>query len=157
MNYIKICQNITKKRKKKINNSKANSHRNKKNQTYLIFSLENSNGRKSPKKEEIFSSNTSNTIYNKYNLNSINNTNNETNNNKNIIMMNHSIDKNIKTSNKINVKIVNNLSKQNSDISIIHSQNKAKSILYQRKDGTKIIVVNLIKKITIFYQTQSLI
>jgi len=126
------------KKEEKINNSKANSHRNKKNQTYLIFSLENSNGRKSPKKDEIFSSNTSNTIYNKYNLNSISNTNNETNNNnKNIIMMNHSIDKNIKSSNKINVKIVNNLSKQNSDISIIHSQNKAKSILYQKKRWNK--------------------
>ena len=122
----------------KINNSKANSHRNKKNQTYLIFNLENSNGRKSPKKEEIFSSNTSNTIYNKYNLNSINNINiNELNNNKNIIIMNHSIDKNIKNNNKINVKIVNNLSKQNSDISIIHSQNKAKSILYQKKRWNK--------------------
>ena len=43
--------------------------------------------------------------------------------------MNHSIDKSLKNSNKINVKIVNNLSKQNSDISIINSQNKAKSIL----------------------------
>ena len=122
------------KRDEKINNSKANSHRNKKNQTYLIFNLENSNGRKSPKKDEIFSSNTSNTIYNKYNLNSINNIN-ESNNNKNIIIMNHSIDKNIKNSNKINVKIVNNLSKQNSDISIIH--NKAKSILYQKKRWNK--------------------
>ena len=122
------------KRDEKINNSKANSHRNKKNQTYLIFNLENSNGRKSPKKDEILSSNTSNTIYNKYNLNSINNIN-ESNNNKNIIIMNHSIDKNIKNSNKINVKIVNNLSKQNSDISIIH--NKAKSILYQKKRWNK--------------------
>ena len=125
-----------KKKDEKINNSKANSHRNKKNQTYLIFNLENSNGRKSPKKEEIFSSNTSNTIYNKYNLSSINNIN-ETSNNKNIIIMNHSIDKNIKNSNKINVKIVNNLSKQNSDISIIHSQNKSKSILYQKKRWNK--------------------
>ena len=127
-----------KKKDEKINNSKANSHRNKKNQTYLIFNLENSNGRKSPKKEEIFSSNTSNTIYNKYNLNSINNINiNDSNNNKNIIIMNHSIDKSLKNSNKINVKIVNNLSKQNSDISIINSQNKAKSILYQKKRWNK--------------------
>ena len=127
-----------KKKDEKINNSKANSHRNKKNQTYLMFNLENSNGRKSPKKEEIFSSNTSNTIYNKYNLNSINNINiNDSNNNKNIIIMNHSIDKSLKNSNKINVKIVNNLSKQNSDISIINSQNKAKSILYQKKRWNK--------------------
>jgi hypothetical protein len=130
-----------KKKEEKINNSKANSHRNKKNQTYLIFNLENSNGRKSPKKEEIFSSNTSNTIYNKYNLSSINNNINinESSNNKNIIIMNHSIDKNNKShnSNKINVKTVNNLSKQNSDISIIHSQNKSKSILYQKKRWNK--------------------
>ena len=123
------------KKEEKINNSKANSHRNKKNQTYLIFNLENSNGRKSPKKEEIFSSNTSNTIYNKYDLNSINNKK-DAPNNKNIIIMNHSIDKNLKN-NKINVKIVNNLSKQNSDISIIHNQNKAKSILYQKKRWNK--------------------
>ena len=54
-----------KKKDEKINNSKANSHRNKKNQTYLMFNLENSNERKTQKKEEIFSSNTSNTIYNK--------------------------------------------------------------------------------------------
>ena len=124
------------KKEEKINNSKANSHRNKKNQTYLIFNLENSNGRKSPKKEGIFSSNTSNTIFNKYNLNSINNINNESSN-KNIIIMNRSIDKNLKNNNKINVKIVNNLSKQNSDISIIHSQNKAKSLLYQKKRWNK--------------------
>ena len=124
------------KKTEKVNNSKANSHRNKKNQTYLIFHLENSNGRKSPKNEEIFSSNTSNTIYSKYNLNSINNINeSNNNNNKNIIIMKHSIDKSIKNSNKINVKIVNNLSKQNSDISIIH--NKAKSILYQKKRWNK--------------------
>ena len=85
---------------KEENSSKANSHRNKKNKTYLIFNLENSNGRKSIKKDEIFSSNTSNTINNKYNLNinlkslnnismnkidnlNLNDNNEETNNNNN--------------------------------------------------------------------------
>ena len=58
------------------NNSKANSHRNKKNRTYLIFNIDIiNNRRKSIKKGEIFSSNTSNTICNKINLNSLNNIN----------------------------------------------------------------------------------
>ena len=71
MNYSKyknllneLQKNLSKHFHQKDENSsssKANSHRNKKNKTYLIFNLENSNGRKSIKKDEIFSSNTSNT------------------------------------------------------------------------------------------------
>ena len=130
---------------KEENSSKANSHRNKKNKTYLIFNLENSNGRKSIKKDEIFSSNTSNTINNKYNLNinlkslnnismnkidnlNLNDNNEETNNNnnntnnKNIIMINRSIDNNLNLNKKIDVKMTNFLTKQNSDINLLHEQ-----------------------------------
>ena len=122
---------------KEENSSKANSHRNKKNKTYLIFNLENSNGRKSIKKDEIFSSNTSNTINNKYVLKSLNNIsinkiddnindNNEETNNKNIIMINRSIDNNLNK--RIDVKITNCLTKQNSDIDLLHEQDIANKI-----------------------------
>ena len=144
MNYSKyknllneLQKNLSKHfHQKDENNSKANSHRNKKNKTYLIFNLENSNGRKSikkgeifSKKGEIFSSNTTNTINNKYNLKSLNNisTNkidnlNENNEdiNKNIIMINRSIDNNLNKN--TDEKITNYLTKQNSDINLLHEQ-----------------------------------
>ena len=137
MNYSKyknllneLQKNLSKHfHQKDENNSKANSHRNKKNKTYLIFNLENSNGRKSIKKGEIFSSNTTNTINNKYNLKSLNNisTNkidnlNENNEdiNKNIIMINRSIDNNLNKN--TDEKITNYLTKQNSDINLLHEQ-----------------------------------
>lgn len=157
MNYSKyknilneLKKNLSKHLKKEENISKANSHRNKKNQTYLIFNLENNNGRKSIKKGEIFSSNTSNTISNKYNLNSqknlkeINkigdlndiNNNNDNESNKNIIMMNHSI---IHNSNKIlNKNNINCLTKQNSENNLLHNNdNDPKSIFYEKKRPNK--------------------
>ena len=143
MNYSKyknllneLQKNLSRQfQQKDENNSKANSHRNKKNKTYLIFNLENSNGRKSIKKSEIFSSNTSNTINsnnNKYNLKSltninINNTNknddlndNNEENNKNIIMINRSIDHNLNK--KIDVKMTNCITKQNSGIKLLYTR-----------------------------------
>ena len=153
MNYSKyknllneLQKNLSKHLKKEENISKANSHRNKKNQTYLIFNLENNNGRKSIKKGEIFSSNTSNTISNKYNLNSQKNINdinkngdlndndndNSGNKDKNIIMMNHSI---IHNSDKlITNKNITCLTKQNSENNLLYNNDKdPKTFFYEKK------------------------
>ena len=161
MNYSKyknllnqLQKNLSRQfQQKDENNSKANSHRNKKNKTYLIFNLENSNGRKSIKKGEIFSSNTSNTINNnKYNLKSLNNINinninknddindNEEESNKNIIMINRSIDHNLNK--KIDVKITNCLTKQNSDINLLHEpeiQNKKTRYNNNKRNGNGVL------------------
>ena len=157
MNYSKyknllneLQKNLSKHLKKEENISKANSHRNKKNQTYLIFNLENNNGRKSIKKGEIFSSNTSNTISNKYNLNSQKNINdinqngdlndndndNSGNKDKNIIMMNHSI---IHNSDKlITNKNITCLTKQNSENNLLHNNDKdPKTFFYEKKRSNK--------------------
>ena len=141
MNYCKyknllneLQKNLSKHfQKKEENNSKANSHRNKKNQTYLIFNIDNiNNGRKSIKKGEIFSSNTSNTISNKINLNSLNNINhmnkieniniNNEEYKKNIIITGQNINSNLNK--KINVKNISCLTKQNSDNNLLKNAEK---------------------------------
>ena len=91
--------------------SKANSHRNKNNQTYFIFNLEHNNGRK-----------TSNTIGNYLQ---------EKNEKKNLIITSHSIDKNVR--NKFDINLMNTLTKQNSNISLLKKEKKKEKIYLKKR------------------------
>ena len=166
-NLLKELQNNLYKRfqPKEEYNSKANSHRNnnKQNETYIIFNLDNCNGRKSLKKSEIFSSNTRNTMNNEHELKNVNNINRKDNlndiedSNKNLIAMNHSIQNNLDK--KSDVKIISCLTKQNSDINLLHEKEnlnkkyfvnnidtKKKSVLFQKKRPNKNKSCQLVQK-----------
>ena len=137
MNYSKykhllneLQKNLSKnfQQKEENDDSRANSHRNKKNRSYLVFNLESNNGRKFIKKEEIISSNINNTIGNKYNINSLkkckmdNLNKNKDENNKNKIVLNNSIEQNLNY--KLIPKNNNCLIKQNSDNNLLQNLNK---------------------------------
>ena len=172
MNYSKykhllneLQKNLSKnfQQKEENDDSRANSHRNKKNRSYLVFNLESNNGRKFIKKEEIISSNINNTIGNKYNINSLkkckmdNLNKNKEENNKNKIVLNNSIEQNL--NNKLIPKNNNCLIKQNSDNNLLQNLNKKNlynneilpNVLPEKKRSNKNNSCQLNQKINNFF------
>ena len=172
MNYSKykhllneLQKNLSKnfQQKEENDDSRANSHRNKKNRSYLVFNLESNNGRKFIKKEEIISSNINNTIGNKYNINSLkkckmdNLNKNKDENNKNKIVLNNSIEQNL--NNKLIPKNNNCLIKQNSDNNLLQNLNKKNlynneilpNVLPEKKRSNKNNSCQLNQKINNFF------